>query len=967
MDSDSESSSSRSSSSSASSSSSIASAPPIAIDECHDDMPFDFGINNNGYQAGNNADTMGDDAGFNWDDEGAYASEGDGGSGPAALDKTILPEQEPSSADTNLRGQAANKNDGFDWDAEDANNHDGFDSAASSIMASPRNASTASSHEQPSAADTLCADTYTHEPTAETTSGTTTQSQPICNDDTQYLLSHTQNSMSASYTMQSTTTPHRGSLRRILNPSSFHGGQNAGHAQSLSALSSSWPMYAINVAMEHLPQQYSSDGNQLQFYQVIFDRQQYEFCTRLFALLDTESQSAIGPDCIREFVCLHCPVVRRRDEAIFALQGRETEAFGERRDSPTFDEIWDRTIQSDHCYKPHNNFDQTEHEHRIGVEGCMVFCRLLALAHHQESQRRFASRHVQQMMRHKHGGGAGRVNPNEVVVVIDNPPPGPPSVICIRALADVEQERVTISSNACIQDWPFCPLPLPDLDLDHRLASMSSNRRTLVRTQQPVSIEPFSSSQEGDFILRCDNNGARMVVRRSYSDFEWLNETLNLHKRPGQGHLCGRILPPFPSKQGSFHKKRSILSRNGSSGENDQEQISERAIAVAKSGMGMISSIAKSVAGYVSGSTPSSSPKSKGEIVPSKNQVRSRIEEDIPKVVAHRIERYLNYLLENGVLSNSFPLHAILQASQSGLESAKQTLQEHARQKKRQKTSLPVSASKGGPHSATSIFSMLISKTSSSLSRVQEDDDSPWMRAAAQTAMALQFHGILEMTGNESTSAKIQHASLPKFGNQPACSWDDEDAGNNREKQSSLSDSPKSESNFEAGVINVSSSLVNEEDLGGYDMLPSPGPSEEHRVLNAGSFAGGKVAASKLQPSRSRFVYETEEQPGGMIDQKDATLGSIRVENDIDKLRDIIRSINHTLGKLHHASALVQSAQGPRHSIQLSILRDIDSWGDSGGEMISQRALVNGVASLEKCCGDVEESNKRTTNGKYLL
>ena len=759
----------------------------------------------------------------------------------------------------------------------------------------------------------------------------------------------------------SSIIPHRGSLRRILNPTTFNAVQNAipGLSNQSQLPPSRWPVYSINVAG-------NTDRQQLpQCYQIIFDRQQYEFCTRLFSLLDTESEYFIGPDCIREFVCLHCPVIRRRDDAIFALRCGD-EHYERKRGSPTFDEIWDITIQSDPRITCADNSTPTIH--RIGIEGWMIFCRILALAHHQESQRRFASRHLQQMMRHKHGGGATRMNHNEVVVVVDNPPPGPPALISIRSLVEVEQERATSHSDECIHGWPFCPLPLPELDLDHYLESAFSKHQQLhLQPRGIVSIEPFSS-QEGDFILRFNSNDARTIVRRSYSDFEWLNAILKLHKRPGQGHLCGRVLPPFPSKQGGFLQQYSVLPKKiiQPSGSNHQKDISERAIEVAKSGIGMISSMANSFwSGYVSGSTPASSPASSLTKNKAGQPGKMSSQTDATTKTAKRMERYINYLLESNAISSSFPLNAILQASQSGLESAKLVLHDHTYQKKRQRLNLAAAMSRDGPQSAASIFSALVSKTSTSILRLQGGDETSWLRAAAHVAMALQFHGILETTGHESTSAKIQHASLPKFSTRPAGSWDDEEAGNDkgsakRNFNGSLqTDSPGSGANFEVGVINVESELADEEDLGGYDMLPSPGPSQLHRVLNAGcgSDVSGMVGAA--------FAYEAiSEQSKGLYDRKDAVVGTIKVESDIDKLRDIIQSTNHTLGKLYQSSASIRSAQDEKHVIQLKILRDVDSWGDNGGDIITQRALVNGVADLEAFNNDVEEINKSMTDGR---
>jgi len=785
----------------------------------------------------------------------------------------------------------------------------------------------------------------------------------------------------------SSSIPHKGSLRRILNPSSFHVGQNTtintSHTQSTHAgTTSCWPMYAISVATENdndsisEPYKYTEQNqndNITNEYQILFDRQQYEFCTRLFALLDTESRSYIGPECIQEFVSLHCPIVRRRDDAIFALRYNNDED-GDRKkvsllSSPTFDEIWERTIYSANTQCTTDNDTEPCNNKRIGIEGWMVFCRLLSLAQHQESQRRFASRHLQQMCVHKHGGSSvSRIHPNEIVVVVDNPPPGPPTMISIQSLIEIERERTTSHANESIQGWPFCPLPLPELDL---VSTFSNKQQRIEEIERgTVTIEPFSSSKEGDFILRFRNNNSTMVVRRSYLDFEWLNAILTLHKRPGQGHLCGRILPPFPSKQGGFHKQKSILSKGSmpsSDSASSQQDISEKAMSVAKSGVGLITSMAKSVwNGYV-GSSPSSSSSKKKTSQSSKKtsslsrQSSSPHQEEGPAELAKRIERYLNYLLENASLSSSFPLNAILQASQSGLESTKQILQDHAKNKKRQR--LPDTPRDG--HSAASIFSTLITKSSNSISRLQSDDDTPWLRAAAQVAMALQFHGILETTGHELTSAKIQNASLPKFRNQQSPgSWDEEETGKgHNDRKSRLLDSPKSDTNFEVGVVNVDSELNDEQDLGGYDLLPSPGPSEEHRVLNAGSGVAGK-ANSVLQPSktRSRFVYGTTSSEQSSADT--AVLGSIRVDNDVDKLRDIIRSISHTLDKLHHSSVSIQSAQDRKNAFQLEILRSVDSWGDVGDEIISQRALVTGVAQLESFNSVVEETNKAMTNGK---
>jgi len=809
--------------------------------------------------------------------------------------------------------------------------------------------------------------------------------------------------------------PHRGSLRRILNATSE---PKEDTNIKPSTLSMPQPVYVISVRAsdadiisqtQHLSLSITPShstqivqlNRQLQSarYNVIFDRQQYEFCTRLFALLDTECQSLIGPACIREFISLHCPVVKRRDEAIISRRMRErTEAAlkgeydgNEEKDSPTFEEIWRAVLHSDHRIGQHQKSMTASSNALIGLEGWMLFCRLLSLAEYQESRRRFASRHLQQMMRHKHGAGS---RGNEVVIMVDNPPPGPPMLISFERLIQVEQERnATVGeiSDGCVvvQGSRFYPLPLPELDLDHYLVSTFCSKASVStqmwrRSRGKVVVEPFSSSK-GDFILRyhsgsaVDSSQPAVVVRRSRADFEWLRDMLKSHKKPGHGHLCGRILPPFPSKQGQFYSpSASTISMRTTAGHKD---VSGRALGVAKSSVGIVTSIAKSLwVNYmplVSSDTTGLSSTTIEKSVTAQSSYESKLNlltpiksEDVPAEVARGIERYLNYLLGNTALSTSFPLNAIIKANQSGLESAKQMLQEYSKQKKRRENqSIP--SSNGKPLSAAAIVSALVARKSASF--LFADDDSSWLRTAAQIAMTLQFHGILETTGHESASARIQHASLPRFGNHSADdSWDEDETDNANPKESEKRVGLVNEACFEAGVISVDSDLTGEADTGGYDLLPLPGPSETHHVLNAGCNDLQILAQSlcdKPHLPSSRFVYDktaAEETPPtstrGIEDITQASLGPLKTDDDVDKLHDIVRSVDNTLRKLHRASAVIRSAQEERNNTILELLRGVDFWGNIHGEVINQRTLVKGVEELEKFNSSIEKGNKKLSD-----
>merc|ERR1719223_925945 len=72
---------------------------------------------------------------------------------------------------------------------------------------------------------------------------------------------------------------------------------------------------------------------------------------------------------------------------------------------------------------------------------------------------------------------------------------------------------------------------------------------------------------------------------------EWLHNTFILHKKVG-GTLCGRILPPFPTRVGETkldYDQQSNSQKNGTG---------VVAMAVANAGVGMISSAAKSARSF---------------------------------------------------------------------------------------------------------------------------------------------------------------------------------------------------------------------------------------------------------------------------------------------------------------------------------------------------------------------------------
>lgn len=299
----------------------------------------------------------------------------------------------------------------------------------------------------------------------------------------------------------------------------------------------------------------------------------------------------------------------------------------------------------------------------------------------------------------------------------------------------------------------------------------------------------------------------------------------------------------------------------------------------------------------------------------------------------------------------------VMQASQSGLKCSKQILNEHAKQKKRRRTNHPSCSTQGGKSSAYAILSTLLAKN------YPGDDDTPWLRIAARTAMALQFHGILETTGHESTSARIQHASLPKFGIS-SNSWDEGETGNISANEVNQQESATGD--FESEVICIKSELNGEDDAEGYSLLPSPGPSEEHHVLNATDNIRFVSKGSTHSPPPTRCVYGVATASGSPR-TNDLVLGSVKVDSDIDKLKSIIKSMDNILKRLHKSSMIIESAQTTRNALRLDLLKDIDSFGDSRGGVISQRSLVDGVAALWRSNTVTKSSNHNVSDGKCAV
>jgi hypothetical protein len=258
--------------------------------------------------------------------------------------------------------------------------------------------------------------------------------------------------------------------------------------------------------------------------------------------------------------------------------------------------------------------------------------------------------------------------------------------------------------------------------------------------------------------------------------------------------------------------------------------------------------------------------------------------------------------------------------------------------------------------------------------------------------MALKVHGILETTGMQSASARLQHASLPKFDH-PTSGNDDwadegEDTGH---AATSPEDGDECEiaraNSFEHGVVSVQSELGAEirQTFGddGYDLLPLPVPAPERRILSAGASrstpstaqapgdassvstgAGGSVDSREARfhygasSLRSKFPFDEDE------DSRSAFLGDISVDEHIDKLREVIGSVDNTLSRCLASSGGIGRARRERNALHLEIVQGFDSWKGLRGRFIGQRALLKGITGLEQSNEVYEESDLELIDGK---
>ncbi|GKY96950.1 hypothetical protein MPSEU_000654000 [Mayamaea pseudoterrestris] len=734
----------------------------------------------------------------------------------------------------------------------------------------------------------------------------------------------------------------------------------------------------------------SNSGGVSYHHELAYTRRDFMFSQRLFQILDTESRGFVDREIVKEFVLLRCPVFWRRDEDLKNFIGLKEEQNRSNSKicthslstSPTFDEIWTSVAAcSSNGSIRHNITSVTT----LGVEGWMVFCRFVALAQYLEAKRRFSARHLQQTMRQRNAPRGSEL------VMVNVPPMEQPAELSPVQLANHEKR-----SKAA--------LPLPELDLDHVLVAAHDalRSRPLGTRLGSVKICLFGSSSAGastfssaptasaieslEFAVTYTKHLGQVssslvssqleevVARRSMQDLQWLHATFDSHKVLG-GTLCGRILPRFHTEESSSSTSQALVhfQRDLEDSRFSVRSTGGAISAVATASVGKLRDAALSFrsymsTGYAANNNGLDDARSSGKLATSTRRhtkafgmVRSCLPESYynpnsPEGRMRHLERYLNYLLEHPALSTSFPLNTILRSSQSGLEAAKEMLV--LCDKSRHEMNDQAPHLEDGQASNSSSNSGMVTNFA-------------WVRTAAQAAMALHVHGMLETTGLSSASARLQHASLPllsRVGN-----WDEEERRNISVVSVTESRGEEKRVDFEEGVISVMSELqsdpcsVTAED--DYDLLPLPLPAPERRILSEGSDLG----VASVNSRESRFHYGNRspsasfQREGDDGEYRSGVLSDMAVDDNIDKLREVIGSVDNTLSRCLASCGSIGKADRDRQYLHLDVVRSLDSFAGMRGKFVSQRSLMKGVAGIEQSGALYEEAYISMIDGRLLL
>lgn len=474
-----------------------------------------------------------------------------------------------------------------------------------------------------------------------------------------------------------------------------------------------------------------------------FTKRDFEHLQRIFKCMDRDSLGFVHVHVFQQFCVFRCPSLRvKRDQ-----------------DSAHFDQLWNWVLDLQWSPEPRKaslsdiisasdngssgcdtGGDQPlSSSYYVGLEAWMIFARCLSLFQYHEAKRKFSGgtsellyqKGKQAISTEKHKNSSSE---EDHMIMVDLPScETSQEQLTIQALLEYEAEiydqyqvpwtemETDPKRQSTLQMGNGIMIPLPELDLDHSYISMydDTSGASLQRLQMTVQVSVYTSSSipssDLEFILQtkiqsalkytngmnhCDeHDDEEIIVKRSFSDMEWLHQQLKKDKQLG-GALCGRIVPPFPSKLVMMDSGTDYEESEGSANATTlslHNTLIASSIPVTKSavktGVGIMTLAGKTAKSFLwkgmsvaTGTMKthalhgSSTKSQKGTIrmsseIPTNTQSHSTLlklsphrskktfsspSQDALQSKAKQLERYLNYMLEHPALSSSFALHMIL-------------------------------------------------------------------------------------------------------------------------------------------------------------------------------------------------------------------------------------------------------------------------------------------------------------------
>lgn len=723
--------------------------------------------------------------------------------------------------------------------------------------------------------------------------------------------------------------PHKGSLRRLAPIST---------AQPQEAV----VLYYIELQEEQVHRR------------ILFTKSQLDCMQRLFLVLDVESKGYLTYNQVEEFIHTRCPVVKRRD---FALQ-QQTDS----NKPTTLLEAWHTILRTsitatndrgddggDTCNS--STFKEASHDNSLfythctalSLEGWMILLRLVSFCQYEEAKQFFSEKRC--------------MGNNAIMVDIPRSPPLIPLTLANLILYEIQFDYRRSQNNNNNLPFQYCP-PMPELDLNHSgisandstTATNNNNTSNMVVTVESIGSfsDVFWQNGKVELLLTVttttttpnynnvpNNNHSLMStaamtytnkVRRTLEDLIWLHDTFATHKKLG-GTLCGRILPPLLPQQD--------LLLCCSSGTSDHNHVSA---STSTSGLwSYCKSFGKSIVGSISTTTSTRN----NSTITNSNHSNSRERADsfsiTQELKLRRFERYLNYLLSHSGYKSSFPLNSLLKASKTGLEATKRLLllEDVTSANK-------LYSSEDNSSSSSSNNNNNNSNHGTSNNNIFSNLD--WVRTAAQAAMALQVHGLLNATGMSTYSAKLQHASLPDLDYHQRYRGDyHHSPPPPLHHQSVHSDAEiQNNDNWESDGVTLVESTLDDD----YDMLPTP--TERNK----------KSLYFDVNNHSSSSAFRTNtSSPDGLangifLDGDDDTKNNI--DATIEKLHDTIASVDEYVNKCFSSFEKIAAAVSSRADIHLNIVHALDSHAYNDPESalgflitMDEQCYLRGVTEIE--------------------